>query len=46
VFVFEEDDGIVAADGGAQQAVGVQRRGRADDPQPGTDVKITAPVWE
>src|SRR5438445_3504854 len=34
VLVLEEEDGVVAADGGAQQAVGVERRGRAHDPQP------------
>src|SRR5258705_18866 len=34
VLVFEEQHGIVAADGGAQQAVGVEGRGRTDDAQP------------
>ena len=33
--MLEEDDRVLAADGGAEEAVGVERGGRADHPEPG-----------
>jgi hypothetical protein len=44
--VFEEEDGVVAADGGAQEAVGVEGVGGEDDAQAGVWVKMLSPDWE
>jgi hypothetical protein len=45
VLVLEEEDRVVAADRGAQQAVGIEGRRGQTTRKPGFAVNSEAPVW-